>query len=154
MAASRWAALTGDGIGFCFQRCVRHKTCYYYVNDEVIFLAWKSRYSYSPSTWALTRWKSWMPGEALVVYQDGSWRNRADFGAQRKKKACSLSAFIFERKWWGNLLRTQSIGFKPRGVGIKSHWFWPQKLFFSYIPNTSEVAFPRSSEGMRCIWTK
>ncbi len=146
--------LTGDGIGFVFRDAHGIRPCYYYVNDEVIVSASERAAIRTAFNVGVNEVKELMPGEALVVYQDGSYAIEQIL-EPKERKACSFERIYFSRGNDEEIYRERkALGFNLSEQVLKAIDFDLRNTIFSYIPNTSEVAFLGLQKGMQMYLNK
>lgn len=154
-ASQRWdggyvlAGLIGNGDAFVVRDPSGIRPCFYFQNDEVVAFASERAPLMTVFDLALEDVKEVSPGHVVVIKRRGAI-SEAPFTAPLPRTSCSFERIYFsrgndvdiyrERQALGGQLATQVID------AIGHDW---ANTVFSYIPNTSEVAFYGMMSALR-----
>jgi len=133
--------ITGNGIGFVFRDAHGIRPAYYYVNDEVVVAASERAAIRTAFNVGENEVKELMPGTALIVEEDGSYKIEQIVEA-KERKACSFERIYFSRGSDEKIYRErQSLGWHLSKQVLDTIEYDLKNTIFSFIPNTAEVAF-------------
>jgi amidophosphoribosyltransferase len=140
--------LTGNGIGFVFRDAHGIRPSYYYINDEVIVAASERAAIRTSFNVGENEVKELMPGQALIVYEDGSYEIDQVL-PPKERKACSFERIYFSRGSDEKIYRERSrLGYNLSEQVLNAIGNDLKNTIFSFIPNTAEVAFYGLLKGM------
>ncbi|MCH5716512.1 amidophosphoribosyltransferase [Niabella hibiscisoli] len=146
--------VTGDGVGFVFRDPHGIRPCYYYVDDDVIVAASERAAIRTTFNVGENEVKELMPGNALIVHEDGSFEIEAVVGP-KERKACSFERIYFSRGSDEKIYKERkALGFNLSEQVLNAIDFDLKNTIFSYIPNTAEVAFLGLQKGMQMYLNK
>jgi len=133
--------VTGNGIGFVFRDAHGIRPSYYYYNDEVVVAASERAAIRTAFNIGENEVKELMPGQAMIVNQDGEVET-AQILAARERKACSFERIYFSRGSDEKIYRERkALGYHLSKQVLEAIDFDLKNTIFSFIPNTAEVAF-------------
>ncbi|MCH5690944.1 hypothetical protein LWM68_45975 [Niabella sp. W65] len=89
--------VTGDGVGFVFRDPHGIRPCYYYIDDDVIVAASERAAIRTTFNVGENEVKELMPGNALIVHEDGSFEIEGVV-EPKERKACSFERIYFPRQ--------------------------------------------------------
>ncbi len=140
--------LTGDGTGFVFRDAHGIRPSYYYINEEVVVAASERAAIRTAFNVGENEVKELMPGQALLVYEDGSWEIEQVLEA-RERKACSFERIYFSRGSDEKIYKERSaLGYNLSEQVLNAIGYDLKNTIFSFIPNTAEVAFYGLQKGL------
>ncbi|MFD2919890.1 amidophosphoribosyltransferase [Terrimonas rubra] len=140
--------LTGDGTGFVFRDANGIRPSYYYINEEVIVAASERAAIRTTFNVGENEVKELMPGQALIVYEDGRYEI---FQAlePKERKACSFERIYFSRGSDEKIYKERlALGHNLSEQVLNAVDNDLKNTIFSFIPNTAEVAFYGLQKGM------
>lgn len=146
--------ITGDGEGFVFRDAHGIRPCYYYINDDVIVAASERAAIRTTFNVGENEVKELMPGNALLVHQDGSYEIN-EVIEPKERKACSFERIYFSRGSDEKIYKERKmLGLNLSEQVLNAIDFDLKNTIFSYIPNTAEVAFLGLQKGMQLYLNK
>lgn len=133
--------IVGNGIGFVFRDAHGIRPSYYYINDEVIVAASERAAIRTSFNVAENEVKELMPGQALIVYENGSYLVEQVL-EPKERRACSFERIYFSRGSDEKIYRERSaLGYHLSKPVLEAIEYDLKNTIFSFIPNTAEVAF-------------
>jgi amidophosphoribosyltransferase len=139
---------TGNGIGFVFRDPHGIRPSYYYINDEVVVAASERAAIRTTFNVPENEVKELMPGQGLIVYEDGKIEIEQLVPA-KERKACSFERIYFSRGSDEKIYRERnSLGYNLSEQVLNSIDNDLKNTIFSFIPNTAETAFYGMLKGM------
>jgi amidophosphoribosyltransferase len=133
--------VTGNGIGFVFRDAHGIRPSYYYFNDEVVVAASERAAIRTAFNVGENEVKELMPGQALIVDQDGT-PEIAQILEPKERKACSFERIYFSRGSDEKIYNERKLlGYNLSKQVLEAINFDLKNTIFSFIPNTAEVAF-------------
>ncbi|HMR91036.1 MAG TPA: amidophosphoribosyltransferase [Chitinophagaceae bacterium] len=142
------AGATGSGIGFAFRDPHGIRPSYYYVNDEVIVAASERAAIRTTFNVGENEVKELMPGQALVVNEQGNWEV-IQLIAPKERKACSFERIYFSRGSDEKIYKERkALGYNLSEPVLNAIDHDLRNTIFSFIPNTAETAFLGMQKGM------
>ncbi len=140
--------VTGNGIGFVFRDPHGIRPAYYYVNDEVVVAASERAAIRTAFNVPENEVKELMPGQGLIVHEDGSIELEQLVPA-KERKACSFERIYFSRGSDEKIYRERNkLGYQLSEPVLKAIDHDLRNTIFSFIPNTAETAFYGMLKGM------
>ena len=148
------AGVTGNGIGFVFRDAHGIRPAYYYYNDEVIVAASERAAIRTAFNVGENEVKELMPGQAMVVNQDGEV-DVAQILEPKERKACSFERIYFSRGSDEKIYRERvALGYNLSEPVLDAINHDLRNTIFSFIPNTAETAFYGMLKGMEDYLSK
>jgi amidophosphoribosyltransferase len=142
------SGITGNGTGFVLRDAHGIRPSYYYINEEVIVAASERAAIRTSFNVGENEVKELMPGEALIVYENGSYEI-AQILAPKERKACSFERIYFSRGSDEKIYKERTaLGYNLSGQVLNAIDHDTRNTIFSFIPNTAEVAFYGLVKGM------
>src|SRR5690606_4869465 len=139
---------TGNGIGYVFRDAHGIRPSYYYVNDEVIVAASERAAIRTTFNVGENEVKELMPGQALVVDEQGNWEV-IQLIAPKERKACSFERIYFSRGSDEKIYKERkALGYNLSEPVLNAIDHDLRNTIFSFIPNTAETAFLGMQKGM------
>jgi amidophosphoribosyltransferase len=139
---------TGNGIGFVFRDPHGIRPAYYYINDEVVVAASERAAIRTAFNVPENEVKELMPGQGLIVHEDGSIELEQLVPA-KERKACSFERIYFSRGSDEKIYRERNkLGYQLSEPVLKAIDHDLRNTIFSFIPNTAETAFYGMLKGM------
>jgi len=133
--------ITGNGIGFVFRDAHGIRPSYYYVDEDVVVAASERAAIRTALNVGENEVQELMPGHALIVYEDGSYKIEQVL-EPKERKACSFERIYFSRGSDEKIYRErQALGHQLSKQVLEAIDFDLKNTIFSFIPNTAEVAF-------------
>jgi amidophosphoribosyltransferase len=133
--------MTGSGIGFVFRDAHGIRPSYYYINDEVVVAASERAAIRTAFNVGENEVQELMPGNALIVKEDGSVSIEQIIPA-KERKACSFERIYFSRGSDEKIYKERSaLGYNLSKQVLEAIEYDLKNTIFSFIPNTAEVAF-------------
>ncbi|MFM1857899.1 MAG: hypothetical protein RLZ05_959, partial [Bacteroidota bacterium] len=121
---------------------------YYYINDEVVVAASERAAIRTTFNVQENQVKELMPGEGLIVYEDGTVEVEQLVPA-KERKACSFERIYFSRGSDEKIYRERNqLGFRLSEPVLEAIDYDLKNTIFSFIPNTAETAFYGLLKGM------
>ena len=146
--------VTGNGIGFVFRDAHGIRPSYYYYNDEVIVAASERAAIRTAFNVGENEVKELMPGQAMVVSQDGEIEI-AQILEPKERKACSFERIYFSRGSDEKIYRERiALGYNLSEPVLSAINHDLKNTIFSFIPNTAETAFYGMLKGMEDYLSK
>ena len=140
--------ITGNGIGFVFRDAHGIRPSYYYVNDEVVVAASERAAIRTSFNVGENEVKELMPGEALIVDENGGIEVVQAIPA-KERKACSFERIYFSRGSDEKIYRERiQLGYNLSEQVLNAIDHDLKNTIFSFIPNTAETAFYGLLKGM------
>lgn len=140
--------VTGNGIGFVFRDAHGIRPSYYYVNDEVVVAASERAAIRTTFNVGENEVKELMPGQALIVNEDGEIEV-AQILEAKERKACSFERIYFSRGSDEKIYRERNaLGYNLSEQVLNAIDYDLKNTIFSFIPNTAETAFYGMLKGM------
>ena len=140
--------ITGNGIGFVFRDPHGIRPSYYYINDEVVVAASERAAIRTTFNVQENQVKELMPGEGLIVYEDGTVEVE-QLVPPKERKACSFERIYFSRGSDEKIYRERNqLGFRLSEPVLEAIDYDLKNTIFSFIPNTAETAFYGLLKGM------
>ena len=135
------AGMTGSGDSFVLRDAHGIRPSYYYISDEVIVAASERAAIRTAFNLEENEVLELMPGNALIVKADGSYRIEAVV-APKERKACSFERIYFSRGSDEKIYRERiALGYHLSDTVLKAIDYDLRNTIFSFIPNTAETAF-------------
>ena len=142
-----FSGLTGHGHAFVVRDAHGIRPSYYYCNDEVIVAASERAAIRTAFNVGENEVKELMPGEALLVDEDGSYRIEQIVPAQ-ERRACSFERIYFSRGSDEKIYKERSaLGYYLSEPVLRAIHHDLKNTIFSFIPNTAEIAFYGLQKG-------
>lgn len=117
------------------------RPAFYYADEEIVVLASERPVIQTAFNLAVDDVKELMPGDALIVDRDGSWRIENILPAGKNAR-CSFERIYFSRGSDRDIYRERKkLGELLTGPVLKAVDGDIDNTVFSFIPNTAEVAF-------------
>lgn len=133
--------ITGNGIGFVFRDAHGIRPSYYYIDDDVVVAASERAAIRTAFNVGENEVQELMPGQALIVAEDGNIRIEQIMPA-KERKACSFERIYFSRGSDEKIYRErQALGYHLSRPVLEAVDYDLKNTIFSFIPNTAEVAF-------------
>jgi len=133
--------ITGNGIGFVFRDAHGIRPSYYYIDEDVVVAASERAAIRTAFNVGENEVQELMPGHALIVYEDGSYKIEQVL-EPKERKACSFERIYFSRGSDEKIYRErQALGHQLSKQVLEAIDFDLKNTIFSFIPNTAEVAF-------------
>ncbi len=155
-AAQKWdggytlCGLVGNGDAFVARDPSGIRPCWYFENEEVIAFASERAPLMTVFDLAVGDVKELAPGHVAVLKKNGTLTD-AQFTAPLPRASCSFERIYFSRGNDVDIYRErQALGGCLAGqvlASVGSDW---ANTVFSFIPNTSEVAFFGLMSALRC----
>jgi amidophosphoribosyltransferase len=146
-AAQKWdggyvlAGLIGNGDAFVVRDPSGIRPCFWFKNDEVVAFASERAPLMTVFDLEVEAVKEVTPGNAVVIKRRGTITEQA-FTAPMPRASCSFERIYFSRGNDVDIYRErQALGGRLADQVIKSIGHDWANTVFSFIPNTSEVAF-------------
>ena len=140
--------LLGNGDAFVIRDPHGIRPSYYYVDDEVVVAASERAAIRTSFNVGENEVMELMPGQALIVQQDGSYSIEQILEPQ-PRRACSFERIYFSRGSDEKIYRERiALGHHLSTAVLKSINHDLKHTIFSFIPNTAEVAFYGLLKGM------
>lgn len=140
--------VTGNGIGFVFRDPHGIRPSYYYINNEVVVAASERAAIRTAFNVPEGEVKELLPGQALIVYEDGEIEIEQLVPA-KERKACSFERIYFSRGSDEKIYRERNqLGFNLSEPVLQAIDHDLRNTIFSFIPNTAETAFYGMLKGM------
>src|SRR6185369_2247298 len=138
----------GNGTGFVFRDAHGIRPSYYYINDEVVVAASERAAIRTTFNVGENEVKELMPGQALVVDEDGEIEI-SQILEPKERKACSFERIYFSRGSDEKIYKERtSLGYNLSEQVLSAIDCDLKNTIFSFIPNTAEVAFYGMVKGM------
>ncbi len=135
------AGMTGSGDSFVLRDAHGIRPSYYYISDEVIVAASERAAIRTAFNLEENEVLELMPGNALIVKADGSYRIE-EVVAPKERKACSFERIYFSRGSDEKIYRERiALGYHLSDTVLKAIDYDLRNTIFSFIPNTAETAF-------------
>ena len=139
--------LTGNGIGFVFRDAHGIRPSYYFVDEDVVVAASERAAIRTAFNVGENEVKELMPGQALVVFEDGEVKIE-QVVEPKERKACSFERIYFSRGSDEKIYRERSqLGYNLSKQVLDAVNYDLKNTIFSFIPNTAEVAFYGLTKG-------
>jgi amidophosphoribosyltransferase len=136
-----FSGLVGNGDAFVMRDAHGIRPSYYYINDEVIVAASERAAIRTAFNVGENEVKELMPGNALIVKADGSYKI-VQIIEPKERKACSFERIYFSRGSDEKIYRERiTLGYNLSDVILKIIKYDLKNTIFSFIPNTAETAF-------------
>lgn len=136
-----FSGLVGNGSGFVMRDAHGIRPSYYYVNDDVIVAASERAAIRTAFNVGENEVQELMPGCALLVEPDGSYRLEQIVEA-KERKACSFERIYFSRGSDEKIYKERkALGRYLSEPVLKAVDYDLKNTIFSFIPNTAETAF-------------
>jgi amidophosphoribosyltransferase len=141
--------LVGDGTGFVFRDAHGIRPSYYYIDDEVVVAASERAAIRTTFNVGENEVKELMPGQALIVYEDGQIQIEQVL-EPKERKACSFERIYFSRGSDEKIYRERSaLGYNLSKQILAAVDHDLKNTIVSFIPNTAEVAFYGLMKGLQ-----
>jgi len=135
------AGMMGHGDAFVMRDPAGIRPAYYYADDEVVVVASERPAIMTTFNVAIEKIKEILPGNALIVKKDGSYR-LSQFAQPVKKMSCSFERIYFSRGTDKDIyLERKKLGSFLVPSILKAIDYDIENTVFSYIPNTAAVAY-------------
>ena len=133
--------ICGNGDGFVFRDANGIRPAYYYVNEEIICVASERAVLMTAFNTQFDEIHELDPGHAIIVLKDGSYKIEKIL-PEAKRTACSFERIYFSRGSDQEIYneRKQLGRFLSEKV-LETIQYDLKNTIFSFIPNTSEIAF-------------
>ncbi len=136
-----FSGLVGNGSGFVMRDAHGIRPSYYYINDDVIVAASERAAIRTAFNVGENEVQELMPGCALLVEPDGSYRLEQIVEA-KERKACSFERIYFSRGSDEKIYKERkALGRYLSEPVLKAVDYDLKNTIFSFIPNTAETAF-------------
>lgn len=136
-----FGGITGSGDAFLMRDAHGIRPAYYYVNDEVVVAASERAAIRTAFNLEENEVQELMPGHALLVNPNGSFRIEQIVEPQ-ERKACSFERIYFSRGSDEKIYRERiALGHNLSSTILKAIDYDLKNTIFSFIPNTAETAF-------------
>jgi len=136
-----FCGLVGNGSAFVMRDAHGIRPSYYYVNDDVIVAASERAAIRTAFNVGENEVKELMPGCALLVDPDGSYRIEQIL-EPKERKACSFERIYFSRGSDEKIYKERkALGRYLSEPVLKAVDYDLRNTIFSFIPNTAETAF-------------
>ncbi len=136
-----FAGMTGSGTSFMVRDAHGIRPSYYYTNDEIIVGASERAAIRTAFNLEENEVHELMPGTALIVNVDGSFKIEEIVPA-KERKACSFERIYFSRGSDEKIYRERiALGYQLSSIVLKAIDYDLKNTIFSFIPNTAEIAF-------------
>ncbi len=133
--------MTGNGAGFVFRDAHGIRPSYYFIGEEVIVAASERAAIRTAFNVGENEVQELMPGQALIVEEDGSVRLEQIL-EPKERKACSFERIYFSRGSDEKIYKERTaLGYNLSKQVLESIDYDLKNTIFSFIPNTAEVAF-------------
>jgi len=143
-----FGGLTGSGIGFVVRDANGIRPCYYYANEEVVVAASERAAIRTAFNVGENEVQELMPGTALIVDHDGSYRIEKIL-EPKERKACSFERIYFSRGSDEKIYQERiALGYHLSEAVLKAVNHDLKNTIFSFIPNTAEIAFYGLIKGL------
>ncbi|HMN33536.1 MAG TPA: amidophosphoribosyltransferase [Chitinophagaceae bacterium] len=133
--------ICGNGDGFVFRDAHGIRPAYYYINEEVVCVTSERAVLMTTFKTPFEEINELPPGHAIIVHKDGSYHIEQIL-PEAKRAACSFERIYFSRGSDQEIYneRKQLGRFLSEKV-LESIQYDLKNTLFSFIPNTSEIAF-------------
>lgn len=139
--------LIGNGMGFVFRDAHGIRPSYYFIDDDIVVAASERAAIRTAFNVGENEVQELMPGQALVVFEDGSVKIEQVVEA-KERKACSFERIYFSRGSDEKIYRERSqLGYNLSKQVLDAVNYDLKNTIFSFIPNTAEVAFYGLTKG-------
>jgi amidophosphoribosyltransferase len=139
--------MTGNGIGFVFRDAHGIRPSYYFIDDDIVVAASERAAIRTTFNVGENEVKELMPGQALVVYENGEVIIE-QIVEPKERKACSFERIYFSRGSDEKIYRERSqLGYNLSKQVLDAVNYDLKNTIFSFIPNTAEVAFYGLTKG-------
>lgn len=136
-----FGGLVGNGVGFVMRDPNGIRPAYYYTDDEFIVAASERPAIRTSFNVTENKVKELMPGEALIVANDGSYAVEQIVPA-KERKACSFERIYFSRGSDEKIYEERkALGYRLSKKVLEAVDYDLKNTIFSFIPNTAETAF-------------
>ena len=136
-----FCGMLGNGDAFVIRDAHGIRPSYYYINDEVIVAASERAAIRTTFNVAENEVQELMPGNALIVKNDGTFTIEQVLPPQ-ERKACSFERIYFSRGSDEKIYRERiALGYNLSDTVLKAVNHDLKNTIFSFIPNTAETAF-------------
>ena len=136
-----FAGMTGSGTSFMVRDAHGIRPSYYYTNDDIIVGASERAAIRTAFNLEENEVHELMPGTALIVNVDGSFKIEEIVPA-KERKACSFERIYFSRGSDEKIYRERiALGYQLSSIVLKAIDYDLKNTIFSFIPNTAEIAF-------------
>ena len=133
--------LLGNGYSFIMRDAHGIRPAYYYINDEVIVAASERAAIRTTFNVGENEVLELMPGMALLVDDAGNYRIEKIL-EPKERRACSFERIYFSRGSDEKIYRERiALGHHLSRTVLERINYDLKNTIFSYIPNTTEVAF-------------
>jgi len=143
------AGIIGHGDVFAMRDPWGIRPAHYYHDDEIVVVASERPVIQTVMNVSYDKVKEINPGESLILKKDGTLKN------QMIRKPCERKSCSFERIYFSRG-SDRNIYFERKELGrlltdkiLETVHYDLKNTVFSYIPNTSEIAFYGMMEGVR-----
>lgn len=135
------AGIVGNGDAFITRDPHGIRPAYYYIDDEVVVAASERAAIRTAFNLGENEVKELMPGEALIVFQDGTYKLIQAQPAQ-ERRACSFERIYFSRGSDEKIYKERmALGYHLSPTVLEAVNYDLRNTIFSFIPNTAETAF-------------
>ncbi|WP_121352515.1 amidophosphoribosyltransferase [Flavisolibacter nicotianae] len=139
--------LIGNGMGFVFRDAHGIRPSYYFIDDDIVVAASERAAIRTAFNVGENEVQELMPGQALIVFEDGSVKIEQVVAA-KERKACSFERIYFSRGSDEKIYRERSqLGYNLSKQVLDAVNYDLKNTIFSFIPNTAEVAFYGLTKG-------
>ncbi|MBK8710815.1 MAG: amidophosphoribosyltransferase [Niastella sp.] len=136
-----FAGLVGNGDSFVMRDAHGIRPSYYYIHDDFIAAASERAAIRTAFNLEENEVKELMPGCALIVNADGSYKIEQIVPAL-ERRACSFERIYFSRGSDEKIYRERiALGHHLSPIILKAIDYDLKNTIFSFIPNTAETAF-------------
>lgn len=136
-----FAGIIGNGDAFVMRDAHGIRPSYYFVNEEVVVAASERAAIRTAFNLGEDEVKELMPGMALIVNNDGSYKLEQVI-EPKERKACSFERIYFSRGSDEKIYRERiALGYNLSDTVLKAVDYDLKNTIFSFIPNTAEIAF-------------
>lgn len=125
------------------------RPAFYYADSDVVVVASERPVIQTALNISIDSVKELMPGEALIVDRDGTWRIERIL-PQETNARCSFERIYFSRGSDCDIYRERKqLGRLLTHPVLKAVGYDTEHTVFSFIPNTAEVAFYGMMDGLK-----
>lgn len=134
--------LIGSGDSFVIRDPWGIRPAFYYHDDEIVVVASERPVIQTTMALQTAQVKELLPGQALIIKQDGSLTTPQILPQKKECKPCSFERIYFSRGSDTDIYQERKLLGKLLVPAIvKTIDYDLQNTVFSFIPNTAEVAF-------------
>jgi amidophosphoribosyltransferase len=143
------AGMFGHGDAFVMRDPWGIRPAFYYCDDEILVVASERPVIQTVMNVRVENVNEVKPGEALIIKKDGSVSNRM-IRVPHTRRSCSFERIYFSRGSDKDIYQERKkLGRLLSPAILKSINYDIENTVFSFIPNTSEIAFYGLVQGVR-----